>query len=118
MIESLVMAGVVWLIHAVAGGLPAIVFGLRGWPFRWTYCLLLIALPFWALLPAQVLWPVGGMSSYLTRILVLTAIVFIATLIEVFANRRKTPVWIHPLLLVASVLAVVPIQFVVPPLPD
>jgi hypothetical protein len=55
MIESLLMAGVVWLIHAVAGGLPAIVFRLRGGRIRWAYCLLLIALPFWALLPAQML---------------------------------------------------------------
>lgn len=112
------LVGVVWMAHVVAGGLPAIAFGLRGRRDRWAYCLLLVTLPFWALLPAQMLWPVGGMSSYLTRLLVLTAIVFIATLIDVFASRRKAPGWIHPLLLIAAVLAVVPIQLVVPSLPD
>ena len=43
---------------------------------------------------------------------------FLATLIEVVASRQNAPGWIHPLLLVAAVLAVVPIQLLVPSLPD
>lgn len=58
------------------------------------------------------------MSSYLTRLIVLTVIVFIAELIEVLLRIRKTPEWIHLLLLVVAVLSVVPIQLVVPSLPD
>lgn len=118
MAENLLMVGIVWLFHAVAGGLPAIVAVLGRKVDRWVYSLLLVILPFWALLPAQVLWPIGGMSSYLTRLIVLTVIVFIAEVIEVLARMRKAPGWIHPVLLIVALLSVVPIQLIVPSLPD
>lgn len=116
MIESLLMAGIVWSVHAVAGGLPAIVAFLMGKLDRSTCCLWLLVLPFWALLAAQMIWPVGGMSSYLARLFGLTVAVFCAQIIAILPGMRKAPAWSHLLLLLVATLAVV--QLLVPALSD
>lgn len=118
MIESLLMAGIVWSVHAVAGGLPAIVAFLMGKLDRSTCCLWLLVLPFWALLAAQMIWPVGGMSSYLARLFGLTVAVFCAQIIAILPGMRKAPAWSHLLLLLVATLAVVPLQLLVPALSD
>jgi hypothetical protein len=118
MAEYILVLSGFWLFHAALGGSPAIDAVLGGKVNRWVHSLLLVALPFWSLQLAQMLWPVGGMSSYLTRLAVLTVIVFIAELREVLAQRRNSPKWVHPLLLILATLSVVPIQLLVPALPD
>jgi hypothetical protein len=118
MAEYILVVGAVWLFHAATGGSPAIDAVLGGKVNRWVYSLLLVVLPFWSLQLAQMLWPIGGMSSYLTRLAVLTVIVFIAELVEVLSQMRNAHRWIHPLPLIVAVLSVVPIQLLVPSLPD
>jgi hypothetical protein len=118
MIESLLMVGTAWFIHAVAAGLPAIVAFFGKVPIRWFFVLALLAAPFWALLPAQTIWPVGGASSYFTRLIVLTFVVFVAEIVEVSPVMRKAPAWCHLLVLAIAVLAVIPLQLSVPALPD
>lgn len=118
MVESLLTVGAVWLLHAAIGGLPAMVAILRGRGNRWGYCLALLIVPFWALLTAQMIWPVGGMSSYLLRLTILTVIVFIAQLIKVLPFMSEASAGYHLSLLIIAVLAVVPIQLAVPSYPD
>ena len=112
------MAGTVWLLHAVAAGLPAIATLLAGKRNNWGYCLSLLILPFFALIPAQVIWPTGGMSSYLARLMFLTSVVFVMQCVEALPSMRGAPAWYHALLLTVAVLAVIPIQLVVPSFPD
>jgi hypothetical protein len=118
MAESIAMLALVWIAHAVLAGLPAITAYRNRIPCRWAVCLALVAGPFWALLLAQGFWPVGGMSSYLLRLLLLTAVVFVAELIEVSLSKRSAPIGRHMLLLAGAILAVVPIQLMVPSLSD
>jgi hypothetical protein len=118
MAEYSLVVGAFWLFHAAMGGMPAIDAVLGGKVNRWVYSLLLVVLPFWSLQLAQMLLPTGGMSSYLTRLAVLTVIVFIAELVEIWTQLRNAPKWIHPFLLIVAVLSVVPIQLLVSSLPD
>jgi hypothetical protein len=118
MAEYILVVSAIWLFHATLGGSPAIDAVLGGKVHRWVHSLLLVVLPFWSLQLAQMLWPVGGMSSYLTRLAVLTVIVFITELLGILAQRRNSPKWVDPLLLILAMLSVVPIQLLVPALPD
>jgi hypothetical protein len=116
--ESLLMAGFVWIIHGTIAGSPAVAAYLKGIRSRWKHCLALVSVPFWCLLPAQVIWPAGGFSSYFTRLLILTVVVFVAELIAISPLLRRAATWRHWLLLVLTSLAVVPIQWIVPAYPD
>ena len=118
MAESIAAFALVWMAHAVLGGLPLVAGYLNRIPCRWAVCLALLTVPFWALLPAQEIWPVGGMSSFLARLLLLTLVVFIAEGIEVLLSKRSAPTPYHLLLLAVASLAVVPIQLLVPSLAD
>ena len=118
MAESLLIVGAVWLLHAVVAGLPAIAVTLLGKRGHWIYCILLLAVPFWALLLAQGIWPIGGMSSYSVRLIVLTVIVFVAVAVEVLPQTRRSPVWVHLVLVLIATLSVIPIQLLVPALSD
>lgn len=118
MLASLLMVGIVWLLHAAAAGLPAIVAFLAGKRKHWGYCLSLLTLPFFALIAAQMLWPIGGMSSYLARLIILTVVVLAMQFVEVLPFMRGAPAWYHSLLLTVAVVAVIPIQLGVPSYPD
>lgn len=91
---------------------------LAGKRRRWGFSAALLILPFLALIPAQGMWAVGGMVSYLIRLLILTGVVLVAQLVEVLPFMRRAPTFCHVLLLAAAVLAVVPIQLMVPAYPD
>ena len=118
MVESLLIVGTLWLLHAVVAGLPAIAVTLSGKRDHWIYCLLLLTVPFWALVLAQSIWPIGGMSSYSLRLIVLTVIVFVAVAVEVLSRTRRSSVWVHLLLVLIAALSVIPIQLLVPALSD
>lgn len=117
-VETSMMVGTVWFGHAVVARLPAISALIGRVRIRWIYALALLVLPFWALVPAQWIWPSGGMVSYLTRLMILTGAVFVAEGIEVLPLMRKAPTWCHLLLLAIATLSVIPIQLVVPSYPD
>jgi hypothetical protein len=119
MAESLAMCGTVWLLHAVAAGLPAIYALIVSLPGRWrALSASLVIIPFLALIGAQFIWPVGGASSFLSRLALLTIVVFAIEALLLLPNLRSCSKWCHLLLLTAAVLAVLPIQLIVPFLPD
>lgn len=118
MVETILMVGTVWFLHAVTAGLPVIGALIERLRIRWAYCLALLVVPFWALVPAQMNWLTGGMVRYLTRQMILTGVVFVAEGIEVLPTMRKAPAWSHLAILAVAVLSVIPIQLVVPAYPD
>jgi hypothetical protein len=117
--ESLAMFGIVWLLHAVAASWPAIVAWIVKLPGRWrSLSAALVIIPFLALIGAQGIWPVGGAASFMWRLGLLTIVVLGTQALLLLPSLRRGPKWSRLLLLLVAVVAVVPIQLIVPSLPD
>jgi hypothetical protein len=119
MAGAIMMFGTFWLLHAMIGGAPAIVAAIAGQNGKWRWAGgALVVAPLWALVMMQGVWPSGGASSFLTRLILLTIVVFVAELLLVLPTARSGSVWHGLLLLGLAIASVVPIQLAVPSLPD
>jgi hypothetical protein len=118
MIQTLMLVGIPWFFHVLVAGLPVVVAFLSKMPIRWFFAMSLLVAPFWMLVPGQMIWPVGGLSSFFMRLVVLTFVVYVAEIVEVSPLLRKAPAWCHLLVLAIATLSVIPIQLSVPALPD
>jgi hypothetical protein len=119
MAESIAMFGSVWLLHAAAASGPAIYAWIVSLPGRWrALCSAMVIVPFMALIGAQVIWPVGGASSFLWRLGLLTVVVLGLETVLLLPTVRQGSKWYRLLILIVAVAAAVPIQLVVPSLPD
>jgi len=113
------MFGMAWSLHAIAASGPAIFAWIVKLPGRWrALSAALVIIPFLALIGAQGVWPVGGASSFLLRLGLLTIVVLGIQAFTILPSLRRGPKCSRLLLLVVAVVAVVPIQLIVPSLPD
>jgi hypothetical protein len=108
---------VIWVLHAMVAGLPAVVgLFLRG-PGNWSgFAVALLILPFAALVGMTMAWPIAGLSSFAMTLALLTVVVFVAEVLlqmPLFGTA-----WSQFLVLLVAVLAAVPIHLAVPALPD
>ena len=119
MADALVMLGLIWLLHALAAGGPVILAWLARVTGSWRMIgAALLIVPFWGLIGVQGIWPVGGASSFIVRVGLLTFVVFVAEAFLLLPAVRKGPAWSRVLLLSVAIVSVVPNQLSVPALPD
>lgn len=106
-----------WGLHAVVAGLPALVGLFIRTPGSWrAFAVALLILPFAALVGMKGVWPIGGLSSFVITLELLTVVVFIAELLLQIPLFRTALSQFFVLL--AAVLSAVPIHLSVPALPD
>jgi hypothetical protein len=107
----------IWGMHAVVAGLPALVGLFIRTPGSWRgFAVALLILPFAALVGMTIVWPIAGLSSFVMTLALLTVVVFIAELLLQMPLFRTE--WSQFLVLLVAVLAAVPIHLAVPALPD
>jgi hypothetical protein len=113
----MVILVVTWGLHAMLAGLPALVGLFVRTPGSWRgFAVALLVLPFAALVGMKIAWPIGGLASFLVTLTLLTVVVFVSELL--LQMPLVGTAWSRLVVLLAAVLAAMPIHLLVPALPE